>query len=242
MSGVLPDPRRHAYRAGLAAESLRGRVEAPRYVKGERRQVEAAGAPLAPGAALRCHPRQRSLVRRDPHSVRRKRGLGLGAARARWLCRLPAERGPDLRGHDADPSSRRLADLRLCEPRHQDAAARAVEPECASVGGGRGGQVPGASVGRLRHRRACAQAGRACARFRRRGAWLSRHALSVGRAHQPRRRLLRTGAARKRSCRAFLPARRRHAGERSRRASSTGKARTRSPAAISYSGTAMSAS
>ena len=46
MSGVLPDPRRHAYRVGLAAESLRGRVEAPRYVAGVRRQVEASSLPL----------------------------------------------------------------------------------------------------------------------------------------------------------------------------------------------------
>jgi cell wall-associated NlpC family hydrolase len=46
MSGVLPDPRRHAYRESLAAESLRGRVEAPRYVAGVRRQVEASSLPL----------------------------------------------------------------------------------------------------------------------------------------------------------------------------------------------------
>jgi cell wall-associated NlpC family hydrolase len=46
MSGVLPDPRRHAYRAGLAAESLRGHVEAPRYVEGVRRQVKASSLPL----------------------------------------------------------------------------------------------------------------------------------------------------------------------------------------------------
>ena len=45
-SCVLPDPRRHAYRANLAAESLRGRVEAPRYVEGVRRQVEVASLPL----------------------------------------------------------------------------------------------------------------------------------------------------------------------------------------------------
>ena len=45
-SGVLPDPRRHAYRASLAAESLRGHVEAPRYVEGVRRQVEASSLPL----------------------------------------------------------------------------------------------------------------------------------------------------------------------------------------------------
>jgi cell wall-associated NlpC family hydrolase len=46
---VLPDPRRHAYRAGLAAEALRGQVEAPRYVAGERRQVEAPALPLRRG-------------------------------------------------------------------------------------------------------------------------------------------------------------------------------------------------
>ena len=46
MSGVLPDPRRHAYRVGLAAESLRGRVEALRYVAGVPRQIEAPALPL----------------------------------------------------------------------------------------------------------------------------------------------------------------------------------------------------
>jgi len=43
---VPPDPRRHAYREGLAAESLRGEVIAPRYVSGERRQVAAPALPL----------------------------------------------------------------------------------------------------------------------------------------------------------------------------------------------------
>jgi cell wall-associated NlpC family hydrolase len=46
MSGALPDPRRHVYRVGLAAESLRGQVEAPRYVAGVRRQIEAPALPL----------------------------------------------------------------------------------------------------------------------------------------------------------------------------------------------------
>jgi cell wall-associated NlpC family hydrolase len=43
---ALPDPRRHAYREGLAAESLRDRVKAPRYVQGERRQIDAPALPL----------------------------------------------------------------------------------------------------------------------------------------------------------------------------------------------------
>jgi cell wall-associated NlpC family hydrolase len=45
------DPRRHVYRADLAADHLRGRVEAERYVAGEKRQV------LAPSLALRRAPR-----------------------------------------------------------------------------------------------------------------------------------------------------------------------------------------
>jgi cell wall-associated NlpC family hydrolase len=42
----LPDPRRHAYRADIASESLRGTVEAPRYVAGELRQVAVPVLPL----------------------------------------------------------------------------------------------------------------------------------------------------------------------------------------------------
>lgn len=43
---LLPDPRLHAYRADLAANQLRGLVEAERFVKGEQRQVVAASLPL----------------------------------------------------------------------------------------------------------------------------------------------------------------------------------------------------
>ncbi len=40
------DPRRHAYRENLAAESLRGKVEAPRFAAGTRRQVIRAAVAL----------------------------------------------------------------------------------------------------------------------------------------------------------------------------------------------------
>ena len=40
------DPRRHVYRADLAAEHLRGTVKAERYVVGERRQVVVSALPL----------------------------------------------------------------------------------------------------------------------------------------------------------------------------------------------------
>lgn len=40
------DPRRHPFREDLAAESLRGVVDAERYVQGDRRQVAASAVPL----------------------------------------------------------------------------------------------------------------------------------------------------------------------------------------------------
>lgn len=46
IDGVLPDPRRHAYREGLAAESMRGQVVALRYVTGEICQVTVPALPL----------------------------------------------------------------------------------------------------------------------------------------------------------------------------------------------------
>lgn len=41
-----PDPRRNAYRANLADASLRGKVDAPRFVEGEERQIIQAAIPL----------------------------------------------------------------------------------------------------------------------------------------------------------------------------------------------------
>jgi cell wall-associated NlpC family hydrolase len=43
---TLPDARRHAWRADLADEALRGSVVAPRYVGGERQQVVWASVPV----------------------------------------------------------------------------------------------------------------------------------------------------------------------------------------------------
>ncbi len=51
INGVLPDPRRHAYREDLAAASLRDHVKAPRYVTGEERQL------VVPVLPLRRQPR-----------------------------------------------------------------------------------------------------------------------------------------------------------------------------------------
>jgi cell wall-associated NlpC family hydrolase len=46
IDAVPLDPRRHAYRDDLAAEPLRGRIEARRFVTGEPRQVAAPSLPL----------------------------------------------------------------------------------------------------------------------------------------------------------------------------------------------------
>ena len=46
MSADALDPRRHAFRSDLAAESLRGRVSAPNYAAGEERQVVHTATPL----------------------------------------------------------------------------------------------------------------------------------------------------------------------------------------------------
>ena len=46
MTRTTLDPRRHAFRADLAASSLRDRVDAPRYTQGEQRQVAQAVLPL----------------------------------------------------------------------------------------------------------------------------------------------------------------------------------------------------
>jgi cell wall-associated NlpC family hydrolase len=48
------DPRRHAYRDDLAAEPLRGRVSAKRFVKGEKRQVAHSSTPLRGRPDLRA--------------------------------------------------------------------------------------------------------------------------------------------------------------------------------------------
>ena len=56
INGVLPDPRRHAYRPDLAHASLREHVHAERYVKGERKQVK------VPELSVRREPRPDALL------------------------------------------------------------------------------------------------------------------------------------------------------------------------------------
>ncbi len=46
MGSDRPDPRTNAWRADLAAESLRGRIDAPRFVEGRKFQVVSGSAPV----------------------------------------------------------------------------------------------------------------------------------------------------------------------------------------------------
>ena len=75
-------------------------------------QVVEGERAAAAGARTRRAARDRGAVRRGGHGLRRARGLGLGPARARPLCRLSAAeraRAPDR----ADPSRRGAAHPRL---------------------------------------------------------------------------------------------------------------------------------
>ena len=235
-----PDPRRHAYRRDLAAESLARAGRRPDAMS--RASPARSASPSCRCAASRAStprstPRLCSARRVDP--VRRERGLGLGAARPRRLCRLHAERGADPQR--SSPPTHRIAALRTyVYPRagRQDAAARAAQPERARRRRrSRGASSSPLPVGGYRLCRPCRAGGRCRTRFRRRGRGVSRHALSLGRAHQHRRSIARAWC----SSRSKPPD---DAAPRDAdmQAAELGRAtrlaaRTSSAAAISYSGT-----
>ena len=94
-------------RADLAAEHLRGLVDAPRYAPGRAMQIVAASAPLRRSPrTMRRWRQRRSSAKASPYT--REQRVGLGAARPRPICRLSADGGarPDGR---ADASCRRAA-------------------------------------------------------------------------------------------------------------------------------------
>ncbi len=102
MSGALPDPRRHAYRVGLAAESLRGHVEAPRYVAGVRRQIDAPALPLRREPRFDATLDTEGLFGETLNLFDESEGWAWVQLDARRLCRLHAERGPGRRAYGAD--------------------------------------------------------------------------------------------------------------------------------------------
>ena len=240
-SRALPDPRRHAYRVGLAAESLRGQVEAPRYVAGVPRQIEAPALPLRREPRFDATLDTEALFGETLTLFDESEGWAwVQLARDGYVGYMPSE---GLAAAVTAPTHK-IAALRTYvypSPDFKTPPLTLLSLNALVSAAGRRGQVPRVEGRRLHHRRACPDARRACARLRRCRAWLSRHALSLGRPHQPRRRLLRPGAACERSRGASLPARRRHAGERGRQPARLAE-RRRSPAATSCSGTAMLAS
>jgi hypothetical protein len=133
---VLPDPRRHAYRAGLASESLRGKVEAARYVAGVRRRI---GAPSLP---LRREPRFDATL--DTEGLFGET-LTLFDESEGW-----AWVQLDRDGYVGYMPNEGLAATQF-KPRLQNASACALEHEFARLSRGRRGKVPCSERRGLRH-------------------------------------------------------------------------------------------
>ena len=167
-------------------------------------------------------------------------GMGLGAARARPICRLPAERGARSAVR-ADPSGRGFAHARLSRPRDQAAPAHGALARRAAHDCGRQGRFRGVRGRALPLVAPSGGIERARARRSRCRRTLSRDALSLGRPDVGGNRLLGPrpdGADRSRRA---MPARQRHAGGDAGRAVAIDD-RAPLPVAISYSGRAMSES
>jgi hypothetical protein len=115
---LLPDPRLNVYRKNLAAEALRGVIEAERYVTGKPRQV---GVPVLP---LRREPRfdatlDTEVLLGETVSVSTRASWAWGSPLAMGMSALHAERRADPQHRRAHP----IAPLHLRSPR-----ARRVPP------------------------------------------------------------------------------------------------------------------
>ena len=184
---ALPDPRRHAYRGDLAAESLRGLVEARRFVKGEPRQVSAPSLPLRREPRFDATLDTEALLGETVTVYDESEGWAWVQLSRDCLCRLRAERRLD-----AAPGRRRRIGSRRCAPmstpsptaRRRLLALLSLNARIACQRDG--GQVPRSCRRRLCLRRSCRADRRDGARFRRGGRGVSRHALSLGRTHEHR--------------------------------------------------------
>ena len=240
MSSAPFDRRLTPARADLAAEHLRGLVDAPRYVEGRAAQVVAASAPLrrSPEPTRRSRPR-RSSGRPSRSMTRARAGPGRSSSatnmsaicrRRRWARRPRRPIG-----------SRRCAPTPIPGP-HQAAAAHGALARRAADDRGPGGRFRGLGGRALSLVAPSGGTRRARAGLRRGRRALSRDALSLGRPDVGRDRLLGPGpdgADRRRHRRA---ARQRHAGGGARRAVRHRRSGRRLRAAISCSGRAMSGS
>ena len=196
------DPRLHAFRPDLADIRLKGAVEAARFVEGTPRRVVAAAAPIKRVPRSDAGLESEALLGETVTGLRGwRRGLVVGPARDRFLCRLCAHRRASAECARADPPRHGAPHLPLSRPRPEAAGPRlpvAGQPPGARRHGrdARHGLSPACRRRGRRRRGPCRAARRpAGERFRRRRRALPRHALSLGRAHQHRARLLGPRAA-----------------------------------------------
>ena len=185
----LSDPRLVPARPEIADARLRGHVEADRYVAGEPRGVVVPSGALTADAALRCRPGDGGGAGRHRDVLRRGRRLRLRPVPPRRLCRLPAGGGPRP-PHRRDPPGHGPAQLPLSRSGPEAAGGRPPDARRPPPRGGDGRRLSPAGDRRLRLRRPLRAARQARAGLRRHGRAPRRHALPLGRAHQPRPRLL----------------------------------------------------
>ena len=210
------DPRLTPARAGgRRSPSARIASRRPASWPATPRRVTAPAAPLRRAPSPEAGLDTEALLGDAGRPVRRGRRLRLRAARPRRLCRLPAGRLPRPGRAGADPPGHGAAHLPVSRAGPEAAGPRPSEPRRPPRGDRRGGRVSG-DPGGLRVRRALRARGDPRAGLRGHGRAAGRDALSVGRPHEPRARLLRPRAALPGRGGAALPARRRHAGGGSR--------------------------
>ena len=118
----LVDPRLTPTRADLAAEHLRGLVDAPRYAAGQGMRIIAASAPLRRSPQAEAPLKTEALYGESVTVYDERAGWAWAQlGRDQYVGYLPsAALGAPFR---TDPSSRRVAHARLSRPRDQDAAA-----------------------------------------------------------------------------------------------------------------------
>ena len=229
-------------RADLAAEHLRGLVDAPRYAEGRGMRIIAASAPLRRAPRADAPLETEALFGESVTVYDESDGLGLGAARARPVCRLSASRRARSAVR-ADPSGRGAAHARLSRPRDQAAAAHGALAWRAADDRGPRGRLRGLGGRALPLVARLDGTQRARTGLRRGRRALSRDALSLGRPDVRRHRLLGPGSDGAHGGRRRVAARQRHDGGGPRRAYRHRRSRARrSRAAISCSGRATSGS
>ena len=205
-------------------------------------RIIAASAPLRRSPQRRRAARDRGALWRSHHGLRRARWLGLGATRARPLCRLSSECGARAACR-ANPSGGGAAHARLSRPDYQGAAAHGAIARRAADDRRPRGRLRSLAGRSLPLVAPFGGSGRARAGRGRGRRAFSRDALSLGRPDLGRHRLLWPGSGGVDGGRGRVAARQRHAGGDAWASPSRSTTRPRRlRAAIWCSGRAMSAS